>query len=314
MTRSFARRFTRSLVAASIVALSACSSPGTNAGTNAGITPLTASHSSVTAAPFGRSPKATLYVSDSGTDEVDLFGWPKPEEITKTLTGFSEPQGMCADQLGDVFITNTGDSNILEYDGSKLINTLFDPNEYPVGCSYDTLHGDLAVSNMMGTNDRAGSVAIYKNAAGAPKLFFGQSLQHVFSVQYDGSGDLYAYGQNSSYQFALSELRSGAKKFKAVCPQLMSSVEILGIGWDGRHLIFEVGTGVDRIENCEVVGFTRLLGPPGVYVLGHQLIAMSSNEVAVYDYPKGGFPVRTFTLSDLSEPIGFAISEHAKGK
>jgi hypothetical protein len=301
---------TASLATVSIVMLSACSSPGNNVG----VAPLAASPPSVTAAPFGKSSKEHLYVSGSGTNQVDLFDWPKPAGIAGTLTGFSEPQGECADQSGDVFITNTGDSNIFEYDGSTLINTLSDPNEYPVACSYDPLRGDLAVSNLTGTNDRSGSVAIYKNATGTAKLFFGPSLQHVFSVQYDGSGDLYAYGQNSSYQFALAELRSGTKKFKAICPQLLNSIETLGIGWDGKYLIFDVGTGVDRIENCKVVGFTRLLGPSGAYILGRQLIAMSSNEIAVYKYPKGGFPIRTFSLSNLSEPIGFAISEDAKGQ
>ena len=306
-------RLRRSFLTASIFALVACSSPGGNEG----VTPPPMQPSSVSRIQFGTSPKGLLYISDSGTNEVETFAWPRPKTGSALGGSFSEPQGECADQSSDVFITNTGDSNVLEYNDRKLTNTLLDKGQYPVGCSFNALDGDLAVSNIISTQDGAGSVSIYKEAAGVPKNIAVTGMQRVYFLQYDGSGDLFAIGEDSSYQPVLAEMKSGSNKIKVICPGLLGEGNIEfpgGIGWDGKYLIFDVGTGVDRIENCKVVGFTRLLGPSGAYILGRQLIAMSSNEIAVYKYPKGGFPIRTFSLSNLSEPIGFAISEDAKGK
>ncbi|HEY3674932.1 MAG TPA: hypothetical protein VGK84_02975 [Candidatus Tumulicola sp.] len=304
MLRAQFHNVSRALLTASILALAACSAPTVNSG---GV-PVTAQPATTSELPPAKTPKAMLYVSDSGTNQVDVFNWPKPNAPIGTLSGLSEPQGQCADQSGNVFITNTGDENILEYKGTQLTNTLEDPQQYPVGCSYDAVNGNLATANIMGSSDTPGSVAIFAHATGTPEIKAVAGIKHVFSVQYDGSGDLYAYGQNASYKMSLAKLPAGSKKFRLVCANLLSSTEITGIGWDGKHLIFGVATGVDRIENCKIAGFTRLLGPVGVYILGHRLIAMSDSAVAVYAYPKGGFPVQTYTLSGLSEPIGFAIS------
>jgi hypothetical protein len=297
-------------IALSLV-VAACSPQSNDAPSTSRLPPL----SSSAVRGFGISPKAALYVSDAGTNVVSVYGWPKPHALVASLTGFNQPQGECADRSGNVFITNSGGQNVLEYPlgATSPTNTLEDKGWYPVSCSYDTTHGALAVANLPGS-DEVSTVVIYEHSTGTPRIVTNDVLQQVYQVHYDASGNLYAYGQNTWHQFALAEMPAGSKKFKTVCPKLLSAIEILGIGWDGDHLVMQTATGVDRIKNCKIVGFTRLLGPTGDYVFGRRLVALSDDEVAVYVYPKGGFPIQTLALTGVSEPIGLAIAEKVTSK
>ncbi|HEY3674931.1 MAG TPA: hypothetical protein VGK84_02970, partial [Candidatus Tumulicola sp.] len=267
--------------------------------------------------------KATLYVSDSGTNEVTMFAWPKPKTGSALSGPFSEPQGMCSDNSGDVFITNTGDSNVLEYNGSKLVNTLLDPGEYPVGCSFDTVDGSLAVVNIRSTGGGASSVAIYKNAKGTPKLLNVKVLQSVYGVQYDGSGDLFADGSGTGSQIELAEMPAGSNKFKLVCPNGFHGGGVVafpgGLGWDGKYLVIgdQDGGAVYRVKGCKIVGITKLDGSVDVVsfaIAGDRLVAPDPGaaDVELYAYPKGGEPIQV--LSGFSEPIGATVSQNVKGK
>jgi hypothetical protein len=306
----------RPLLAVATLVLAACASPGSYSGvTPAGEQPASNSRTS-----FNDSAKATLYISDSGTNEVETFAWPKPKTASVLSGSFSEPQGMCADGSGDVFITNTGDSNILEYAGSKLSNTLVDFGEYPVGCSYDTLHAILAVSNIITTKDGAGNVAFYKDAKGTPQIVAVPGLQRLYSIQYDGSGDLFVSGENPSYGTALAEMPAGSKKFKLICTQGFGGIQFVpgSLGWDGTYIVAgnQSGETVARIQNCKVVGTTQLLGSVDIVdfaISGNRLIAPDAGAAAVeiYPYPKGGDPIQV--LTGFSEPIGAAVTSEAKG-
>src|SRR5580692_2300582 len=55
-----------------------------------------------------------LYVSDIGAEDVDVFSYPGGKQVG-TLTGFSEPAGLCTDRKGDVFVVDSGNDRILEY-------------------------------------------------------------------------------------------------------------------------------------------------------------------------------------------------------
>jgi hypothetical protein len=89
-----------------------------------------------------------LYISDAGNDTVTAYSYPRGR-LVGTLGGFDFPYGQCVDKVGDVFITNTNASNILEYPhgSSSPTATIGDAGEHPAGCSVDPLNGDLAVNN-----------------------------------------------------------------------------------------------------------------------------------------------------------------------
>jgi hypothetical protein len=295
------------------IPLAACSSgPDNN-----GATPLALAPSSSATLPFGKSSKDILYVTDSGTNELITFAWPKPKSPTGTIVGPpSEPQGMCADQSGHAFVSNTGDENVLEYTGTTLTNTLTDGGQYPVDCSYDTSSGNLAVANILSTGDGAGTVALYRNAQGKPKLILGGPLHHVYALAYDGSGNLFAAGETSSYAVAFAELTAGSKKFKVICPNGFQGGEIAfpgGLAWDGKYIVVGNQDGdVYRIKGCKVVG-TTVIGTGSsdiVYftIAGNRLIAPDAGnaDVDIFAYPKGGMPVQV--LTGFSQPIGAAVS------
>jgi hypothetical protein len=304
------------IAAASLFLLAACSAgPGGN-----GVTPFVQQASSMASLPFGKSSKDLLYVSDSGTNEVLSYAWPNPKTGGVLNGSFSEPQGECADTKGNVYITNTGDSNILEYTGTKLTNTLTDPRQYPVDCSYDTLNGNLAVSDIVSTGDGGGSVAIYKGAKGTPKIIGGGILQRVYFIAYDGSGNLFAAGETSNYGVALAELPAGSKKFKRICPNGVGGGALEfpgGLAWDGKYIVIsnQDTQTVERIKGCSIVGKTVLEGSVDIVsfaIVGKYLIAPDAGaaQVEIYAYPQGGSPIQV--LTGFSEPIGAAVSQNEK--
>ncbi len=115
-----------------------------------------------------------LYVSKY--DDVDVFSYPAGKRVG-TLTGFQSPGGLCVDKAGDVFVTNFGASNIVEYahGGTKPIATLSDPYQEPDDCSVDPTTGNLAVANI------GGSVSIYEGARGHPKQRTDSEIAYMFS-------------------------------------------------------------------------------------------------------------------------------------
>jgi DNA-binding beta-propeller fold protein YncE len=54
--------------------------------------------------------KKTLFISDSGNNTVQVFDFPSNSyigELSSPPEGFNEPQGMCSDNKGDVYVANT---------------------------------------------------------------------------------------------------------------------------------------------------------------------------------------------------------------
>src|SRR5579863_1388101 len=126
-------------VAASIALLTACAAQGGGSAIPTLVPP--------TASVAARA-SALLYVSDTVTGDVYVFSYPKGK-LVQTLTGFADPAGECVDATGNVFVANTGSSNVLEYahGGSSPIATLDDSGYFRVGCAVDPVTGNLAVSN-----------------------------------------------------------------------------------------------------------------------------------------------------------------------
>jgi hypothetical protein len=291
------------IAAMSTLAIAACSSSGSGAG----LPPSAAQSSPLVRMSIDSASKAELFVSDTGLNEVSTFAWPQPKNPTGTLTGFSEPQGGCSDAKGDVYVANTGGLTVLGFEvgNANPIATLSDPGQYPVGCSYDWKYGNLAVTNFITSDDGPGSVSIYADEKGSPKTIGSSLLTRFYAVSYDASGNLYASGENSSYQDAIIELPAGSRAFKAVCTNLAKK-GLAVAGWDGKYILFGGDGRIYRVKGCKILGSTPVHASGEVAVSEGRIAAVDSGtaELSIYTYPKGTL---LETLSGFSEPVGVAV-------
>jgi hypothetical protein len=261
----------------------------------------------------------TLFISDSGTNEVQMYDFPSNTyigQLSSPPEGFQEPQGMCSDNKGDVYLANTGEESIDEFahDGT-YVQTLKDSGEYPVGCAFDKSTDNLAVSNIISTSDSAGSVAIYTKATGTPQIVSGGGFQRVFFLAYAGkTGVLYLDGENASYGFAYGSLKSGSIKSITVTG---ATINFPGtVNWSAQTQSMNIGDQDGAVlyqvsSSGKITGSTPLTGSSDIVqgtIKGPRFVGPDAGSASVqtYAYPAGGSAQSTIT--GLSEPIGSAVS------
>jgi hypothetical protein len=166
-----------------------------------------------------RTPRL-LFVSDNSTYDVYIFSLPD-FTLKGTLTGFSEPQGMCSDRNGDIWLANTGLVQVLEYSRSgTLLNTIEDNYGYPVSCAIDPKTGDIAVVDiyafLRGSAVKRASGSGYENVliygcpSCTPKLIDLPEFELTYFAGYDPDGDLFVDGRSYSNAVVLAEVPSGS--------------------------------------------------------------------------------------------------------
>jgi hypothetical protein len=265
-----------------------------------------------------------LYVSDPGTDDVDVYTFPQGAPAG-TLTGFDQPQGECTDSSGNVYITNTQASNILVFahGGTTPSTTLDDSGQYPVACSVNPRTGDLAVSNAFDASFYGGSVSIYKHATANPVTYPATSFWQAFFLSYDNAGNIFLDGLSNDgyYRFLYAELPKGSTTFSPIA--INATINYPGgVTWLGKEMAIgdqAYGTTQSAIYQVQlagsigsVVGTTVLDGTCDVVqffiqkanVVGPDACKANAN---VYPYPAGGTRVRV-VKSGLKQPAGSVVS------
>jgi len=177
---------------------------------------------------------ALLYVSEYGGGVVDVFSYPKGQQVG-LLRGFLAPQGECVDKKGDVFILNAninhGQPSIIEFahGGTQPIATLTDNDQDPYGCAIDPTTGNLAVSN------QSGAIAIYAKAKGSPAYIADHLTVLALWCGFDNAGNLFVDGLNRNIGNEFDELVKGTSTFAHLT--LSQSIGFPGnIQWDGKEL------------------------------------------------------------------------------
>jgi hypothetical protein len=316
----FARYTLCSCVA--VAMLSGCGgSPG-----QAGAPPVPTSPQS----PNGTSQRDLVYVSNAGGVVTVYRYW--QHTFLRQLTGFRAPKGECVDQLGDVFVTDSGLEKIREYahGGAKPINVLDDPGYESYGCSVDPQTGNLAVANYRTPNHGAGGIVIYKHAAGKGE-FYGpiKGLYYPIALGYDDRGNLLIVSlvESSSYDYAsFALLPKGSQTFVPVELYQVGSgspfENVKSLQWDGEYWAVAdndsiLRYSIDRSGNATYEGTVALSGagyaqnqfwitnfPSGSQIVG---ALPNSNEVAYWEYPAGGGSIATIT-EFLNDPYGVTVS------
>ncbi|MBV8196843.1 MAG: hypothetical protein JO263_01800 [Candidatus Eremiobacteraeota bacterium] len=263
-----------------------------------------------------------LYVSDSSLDDVFAFTWPKLR-LVGNVAGLHFPQGLCVDGAGNVWVTDTARSQLLEFahGGIAPIKRLADPHQYPASCWVGP-NGDLAVGNILsrlqGHGYGAGSLSIYKGAGGRPKVFADPDIVKLFFDAYDSQGNVFVDGQDSSGNFAIAKF--DGKKFipltiNGATVNAPGSVQVTGkyvdvedqLGSAGNSVMYRttlqgstltVDATAQLLNGMDCVG-SFVYGRAGrrVVICPDQGSAPSIN---VYKYPAGGPPLIAFYRTVLS--------------
>jgi DNA-binding beta-propeller fold protein YncE len=261
----------------------------------------------------------TLFVSDLGTNEVQMYEFPSNKyigQVSPPPEGFGEPQGMCNDNQGNVFVANTAKSTIDEFShNGAYVTALSDPGQYPAGCAFDKATGNLAVSNVISTTSAPGSVSIYTHARGTPKIIGAEGFLRVFFLAYAGkNGVLYLDGETASYEPAYGSLKNGSIKPIAITGASIGYAG--GLSWSAKTQSMNIGDQQGAVlyrisPTGKIIGSMPLTGAGDIVqgtIKGPRFVGpdFSNGNVKVFSYPGGGKPHST--LTGLTQPIGSAIS------
>jgi hypothetical protein len=180
--------------------------------------------------------------------------------------------------------------------------------------------GDLAAA------DSDGTIAIYEDARGKPKVYMHSPLKQAFWCSYDNDGNLFVDGvRGKSSKFMLLELPKNGDGLKQLTVD-QSMGYPGGVQWDGKYL--DIGsytsspTGTTVVYRFKIaaghgreVGTTTLgSGASDVrqfWIQRTTLIAPSEqllqSDVFFYDYPAGGKATKKIT-DGLDAPAGAVVS------
>jgi hypothetical protein len=265
---------------------------------------------------------ALLYISDAGFGTVDIYDYSSGKIGSEAgeISGLEEPQGMCSDKKGDVWLANTEESQVLEYahGATSPKSTLSTTGFYPAGCAVAKKGGNLAVTNICSAPScTEGNLMVFTKAKGTPKSYTCSNLYRYYFDAYDKKGNLFVDGENSDGEFGLCELAKGSSTLTDIT--VSSPPSFPGaVAWDGKYVAigdqdeaavdqYTISGGSATKEGTvsfsgwsDVVQFTINKG----YLIGPD----AGNEaVEVWNYPAGGSPEDT--QSGFSEPIGSAVSK-----
>jgi hypothetical protein len=277
-----------------------------------------------------------LFVSDAGTADVYIYNLPALKVVGK-ITGFSQPQGECSDNHGDVWVTDAGAQTIYELTHhGQLENELSIAGGTPDACAWDPATGNLAVMSLFGTGSVSGAVLVYPHGSGSPTKYQNHGQFYYNLGGYDGDGNLFFDGRTAGGKFMLSELPKGASSAR--------TVKITGgkiyfpgmVQWDSKtnRLIVGDQSCGNVYASClysiaisgtngTIKGRTNLQNSRGGQVCDLVQGVEYNGEIAgsdfdfcggtpsatyLWPYPAGGAPTASNNTID-SAPVGAAISE-----
>jgi hypothetical protein len=263
-----------------------------------------------------------LYVSANVTGEIYIFSYPHGS-LVGTITGLSNPAGLCADKSGNVWavtVTNAGAGTLLEYShgGTSPIASLTIPGTDPFGCAVDPMTGNVAVTNS------GDSVSVFAGGPSNPTTYTDSNFYHIFYCGYDDKGDLYADG-NSSTGAQLVALPKGASSLEDVT--VNAPINYPGaVQWDGKYvavaeLSLKVSAKVSiyrvqiRGSRAKVMETTTLTGKHfiggfqgwiqnGTYIQPNK----QSHMEGFWRFPQGGNPGKNVTTAGAQNLWGAAVS------
>ncbi|MGA8534630.1 MAG: hypothetical protein WB615_11020 [Candidatus Tumulicola sp.] len=264
-----------------------------------------------------RRAQELLYITDSGSATVKVYTYPGLS-YTGELTGFVQPLFDCADNSGNVWISDYGPSGALyEYahGGTTPIKELTGVS-YPYACAINRQNGDLAVAINRETGSvKLGEVAVYHNGSGRPSIHSDHNFTLNTGLAYDNSGNLFIDGFAAGDVFHYAELPAGSSTFTDIT--LSTTPNAPGaVVWDGQYI--DVGDESNIIYQTQGSTVVKTISLKlsqdtlrGFFVpSAKKLIAPDAyaNVVGAFNYPHGHSAKKSIT-SGLNTPWDVVISE-----
>jgi hypothetical protein len=266
--------------------------------------------------------KAAVIVSDSGTN--DVYVYTTAGKLTATITGFNEPQGMGGDAAGDVYVADTGNSNILVYPNTykKVKATLTDPGQYPVGVDV-SVAGVVGVTNIISTSDGAGSVSFYAKGATSPCVTVANSnWGRVYFGAFDKAGNFYIDGESSGGAVLAGVVKGGCKAKAITTLTTSNAISFPGgvaVSPTGKIVIDDQSGAAIYTYNPPVKNSlgtpttTPLTGvsDPVTFAFTKTATDLWTADAGLassqeFKYPAGGSAIKSIT--GLTEPIGVVVT------
>jgi hypothetical protein len=283
--------------------------------------------------PDARPGSRLIYVSDSSTYDVYVFG-DSTGKLLGTLTDQNNPAGLCADRKGHVFVTQLYGHQIVEYahGATKPIKILSDPGYEPGACSVDPATGNLAVANIVSDEFTQGNLLVYPDATGTPTTYSppggaGGAWFSVNTVGYDDANNAYFAGECGS-AFCAGVLPSGGSntenvKLNGGTPKSPGTVQ-----WDDGNdqMTFDDqsdgtlynykfnGTSGGEAGAVTLPGSTEVDGSWIFFHCSHAgvchnyVIAPQQNGADVFLYFYGEEGERLKTITGVTQPFGSTLS------
>jgi hypothetical protein len=327
-------------------AITSCIAAAMLAGCGGSQPPISApgamSHSAVASRGHRGSEQAgaLLYVSDLIRNHVNAYNYPDGGRVL-TLTGFTNPSGVCSDTNGNVFVLGNRNDNVVEYaHGAETPTQTLKVSGWASACAYDPNTGNLAVvvdSQTYGTG-----VAIFSSEQGTPITYYSGDGTVIWHCGYDDKSDLFCDGQTESVRAAFFALGSGSGQISQVPVSGGEFYDLGQIQWDGQYMAVTdtsfdtvsritftpIGSTIDRTAggwNGTVVSVTTLdkCGYDEAWsswIYDGSIIAACTLEspyqnqdkgrILIWNYPQGGPPVKRIAKYETRPnlPDGVTIS------
>jgi hypothetical protein len=310
------------------VILSAC------AGSGSPVALTTASAAKSWMNPAGTKVSNLLYISNASN--VTVYSYSKGSDVTQvgTLTGFASPQGMCADQAGDVWIADYDSRTMFEYahGATAPMTKITAKTGFPYACAIDNATGNLAVSywHPNGHFRNYGDVVVYAPGAQTGKSYGPYTgFYRSYFLAYDDNSNLFTNGFECGYSecyrsqryIPLYELPAGASQFVRLKGGKQQR-NISALVWVNPSLLMGTGTSGSKAASAVKLQITAGRAKSVGKVLFDQTFltygfTVRAGLVVVPDF--AGNIVRIYNLSDgslvssftqgLSQPFDAVISQ-----
>jgi sugar lactone lactonase YvrE len=223
--------------------------------------------------------------------------------LTLVSSGLHEPEGVAVDSAGNVYIADTGNNAIKEYNAStQQLSTLVSGLSFPWGVAVDGA-GNVFFSD---TGDNA--IDEYSASTKQVSTLVSSGLNFPFGVAVDGAGNVYIADPSTN---AIDEYSASMKQLSTLVSGLFAP---RGVAVDGAGNLFIADNGSQAIKenSASTKQVSTLVSglnfPDGVAVDGAGNVFFSEeHNGAIKEYSASTKQVSTLVSSGLLGPNGVAV-------